>query len=166
MPDTESILLQNGWEKYDDEARNVFEIPGFEVRADTTIFEKEKSDDVDGFVFLSELNFSKSIPPSGMNIIRGMINEQSRSKFQDVLKERNIHNITNESAEDISYNSYTVNKSVFSASQGGEMIKSQIYTFHDNSSYYIVGYSDTTDSEDEYRPSERVHKLIKNILDD
>lgn len=166
MPDTESILLKNGWAKYEDDERSVFDIPGFEVKADTTIFDKKKSEAIDGFIFLSELEFSKSIPSRGMDFIRGMVNNESKSKFKDVLKQRGIHSVRKVSEDSISSNSHKINKSTFSAVRDDKKVESQIYVFHDNESYYIVGYADTVDSMDKYQPKERTDELVENILED
>jgi hypothetical protein len=166
MPDTESILLENSWAKYEDEERSVFDILGFEVKADTTIFDKKKSEAIDGFIFVSELEFSKSIPSRGMDFIRGMVNNESKSKFKDVLNQRGIHSVRKLSEDDISSNDYTINKSTFSAVRDNKKVESRICVFHDDESYYIVGYADTADNTDEYQPKERTDELVENILED
>lgn len=165
MVDKKSILRENGWMEYEKDIRKVFDIPKVEVRADTSIFGKEERDDLQGFIFVSNLNFSSDIPSTGLKLLKGLINSQSKSKFKQVLRERQIQDVSIEKEENLSNEGTSIDNTVFSAhTEEGNKIVSQIYVFHDKESYHIIGYADYIKLDDGYNPRQTAEKLVEEII--
>lgn len=164
MVDKKSILRKKGWVEYEKDIRKVFNIPKVEVQADTSIFGKEEREDLEGFIFVSNLKFSSDIPSTGLKLLRGLIDSQSKSKFKEVLRERQMQDVSVEKEKNLSNKGISIKNTVFSAyTEKGDKIVSQIYVFHDGESYHIIGYADYVNLDDNYHPRQTAEQLVEEI---
>lgn len=151
--------------EYEKDIRKVFDIPKVEVQADTSIFAKEERKDLQGFIFVSNLNFSSGIPSTGLKLLEGLINSQSKSKFKEILREKRMQDVSVEKEKNLSSEGTSINNTVFSAyTKEGNRVVSQIYVFYDKESYHIIGYADYVNVDDCYNPRQTAEKLVEKII--
>ena len=155
MDEISESLMNNSWSLSSEENMNVFSIPKLEVTTTTRIYEKDGVSSTVGlempvFLFVSKLEFSSEVPPSGMKLIRGIVKNESKNKFTDILKHKGLEEIKVTNAKNQSREGRRIDLFSYVAkyihNDKKYEIKSECYVFHNGDNYYILGYSKPLDN--------------------
>lgn len=150
MENIQDHLTERDWIISREETMDVFSIPGFEVSTNTQIYSKKNVKSTVGleipiFIFVSKLDFSSNIPSSGMDLIRGIVNRESKKKFMQVLEDRELQNTTVKGTERQYYEEERIDQFKYESSYTKDdqtyNIKSGCFVLHNEENYYVLGYS-------------------------